>query len=202
MTVTTCSYVHSGVPDTELLLSWQERGDREALGQLLRREIHELKRRVLYHGQGILNSPGSASDVINESIMRVLQSDRRPAFYSARVFSAYLWRAAQRLLIDRLRRRQNAHFLDNRSGFLENILTVTGNQKNVDRADSMRRISVVMSLIDDGSREILRQVYLKERSIVDVARSMGITPGAAKMRLFRAKKVLRKKLDNWSNYLG
>ena len=67
--------------------------------------IAALKARVRARGRGALRSSGSASDVVNEAVLKVLKAAGRPRFDDPAGLRAYLWRAAERLLIDRMRRR-------------------------------------------------------------------------------------------------
>ncbi len=186
-----------------LLERWQEHGDIEALDELLRLEIAALKQRVKDHGRGILRT-ASVSDVVNEAVVRVLNASKRPRFDDTRVFSSYLWRAAERLLLDRLRRRRvrgRDHHLD-ASRAIEQELGVSGGQSAVERRDQLRQVGVALSLIEPGARRLLEETYYAQRSVTDIADELGISRDAAKMRIVRAKRMLKKKLDQWHALIG
>jgi RNA polymerase sigma-70 factor (ECF subfamily) len=53
----------------------------------------------------------------------------------------------------------------------------------------------LLQTLPSDQREILRRVDLEEASPADAAASLGITPGNASVRLHRARKVLRAKLE-------
>ena len=88
----------------ELLQEWQEGGNLDARDKLLQVEIRVLKQRILARGKGIIGSPASASDVVNDAVVRILNAKQLPKFKDRRVFSAYLWTCAWRLLLMRLRK--------------------------------------------------------------------------------------------------
>lgn len=185
-----------------LLERWQQHGDVEALDELLRLEVAELKVRIRDRGRGILRS-NSVSDVVHEAVVRVLKTSKRPRFENPRVFRAYLWRAAERLLLDRLRRRKvRGREIDvTASRAIEREFGVSGGQSAVERRDLIRQLRIALSLIEPGARHLLEETYFAHRSLDDIAGELGITRDAAKMRIVRAKRLLKKKLDQWHAFI-
>lgn len=91
-------------PSADLLRRWQEHEDRAALDELLRIEIGILKARIRRQGAQLVEPAASASDVAQEAVLRVLELETPPHFETPQALRAYLWTAAWRLLLARLRR--------------------------------------------------------------------------------------------------
>lgn len=187
---------------TELLERWQRCGDRDALDGLLRAQIQELKRRVLRRADGILRSSGSASDVVQDAVLRVLRRDPPPRFRSEEGLRAYLWRAAERLLADRLRRRRRQPLsLDANPADFDRLTASAGSLAEVERRDGANRLRVCIEFIDTESRHLLEMALLHQHSYQQIGDSLGISHQAAKMRVLRAKRRLLRRLENWDTLL-
>ncbi len=186
----------------EFLARWQQDGDVEALDQLLRLEIGALRARVRSKGRRMALSPGSSSDVVNEAVLRVLKAEALPRFENMRVFSAYLWRAAYRLLLDRLRHRRPDLLADQSSRVMEAALATSGGLSAVDRSDEREQVALAMSLMPAELRAALDMKYTRHLDTAAIAAELGITEDAARMRLVRAKKKLTEKLKGWRDLIG
>src|SRR6187551_3254270 len=88
----------------ELLERWQRDGDRDALDSLLRVEVLQLKERLKAKGRSMLGTSASASDVAQEAVLRLLSLEDAPRFDDPKAFRGYLWIAAWRLLLQRIRK--------------------------------------------------------------------------------------------------
>jgi RNA polymerase sigma-70 factor (ECF subfamily) len=151
-----------------------------------------------------VHSPASVSDVVNEGVLRVLKAERLPAFEDVRVFRAYLWRAAWRLLLDRLRARgQEIAYLDeNATQVIEKALAVRGDQSVVEREDSAGQMAMAMALLDVDQRRVLDLRFYQQKSIDEVADQLGVSVEAARKRVVRAVKSLEQKLRGWRSLVG
>lgn len=62
------------------------------------------------------------------------------------------------------------------------------------RADIVAEVRSALATLDDEERSVLELRYMAELSYEDVAAALGISVGAARLRAFRARDVLAKKL--------
>jgi len=186
----------------ELLQRWQEAGDVEALDELLQMEIRELRAKIRSQGKGLAPSPASVSDVVNDAVVRILQAEELPRFDDLRVFSAYLWRAAHRLLLDRVQRRASPVVADLTTREIEARLAVSGGLRAVEHADERQQVLLVMALLPAELRRILEKKYLQQMDTAAIALELGLTVDAARMRLVRAKQRLTEKLKGWRDLIG
>ncbi|MFH0944013.1 MAG: sigma-70 family RNA polymerase sigma factor [Planctomycetota bacterium] len=191
-------------PSVQLLLRWQEQADPEALDELLRLEMTALKRRLRGKGREMVASPASLSDVAQDAVLKILQADDLPRFDDPKVFSAYLWRAAWRLLLDRLRRgHQEMVSLDaGSSDRLADQVGQSGGQSEVDRRDAGQRIAFILSLMSPEDRQVLELRFRQELSLGQIGEQLGLDPDAARMRLVRAKRRMARKLNGWEELLS
>ncbi|MBI4881312.1 MAG: sigma-70 family RNA polymerase sigma factor [Planctomycetes bacterium] len=188
----------------ELLRRWQEQGEEEALDGLLRLEMPELKSRLRGKGRTIVTSPGSVSDVAQEAVLRILQVGELPRFASPKAFSAYLWRTAWRLLLDRLRlRRAPPVSID--SGSSERVIRALEKSRGespAERDEAQTQIAFVLTLMPPPDRRILELRYFREMSFRQIGVELGLDPDTARGRLSRAKLRLAKKLKEWRQILS
>ena len=191
-------------PTPHLLRRWQEQADPDALDELLRLEMTALKRRLRGKGREIVSSPASLSDVAQDAVLKILQAEELPHFDDPEVFSAYLWRTAWRLLLDRLRRgRRPMVSLDAGSGDrLAEQVCQAGGQSGVERRDASQRIAFILSLMSPEDRQVLDLRFQQELSLEQIGTQLGIEPDAARMRLVRAKRRMAKKLNGWEELLA
>ena len=78
-------------PAAELLERWQRDGDREALDSLLRIEVLSLKEQLRTRGRTMLGTSASASDVAQETVLRLLSLEELPRFDDPKAFQGYLF---------------------------------------------------------------------------------------------------------------
>lgn len=187
-----------------LLERWRTADDREALDELLRQEVDILKGR-LRRRDVELGGSASVSDVAQETILRFLRQEEPPRFADPRQLRAYLWKAAWNLLVDRMRDASKPVLLEQRpSGTSDDgpALTTTGGIGSVERRDGSFAIQLALNLLAAEDREILDLVYLQGFEISAAARELGLSHGAANMRLVRARRSLAQKLKHWAEFVG
>jgi RNA polymerase sigma-70 factor (ECF subfamily) len=188
----------------ELLRRWQERGDEEALDELLATEIGHLKARIRARGGRRGGSDASVSDVAQEAVLRLLRLEEAPVFDSPQALRAYLWTAAWRLLAERLRRhpRRVARVDDSVSQALDGALATTGGLECVEASDRALALQLTVQLLEPAEREILELVYFRALGLDGAAARLGVSRDAAKMRCTRARAKLAHKLKRWSEIVG
>src|SRR6187431_1959585 len=148
----------------ELLERWQRDGDREALDSLLRVEVLTLKERLRARGRSMLGTSASASDVAQEAVLRLLSLEDAPQFDDPRAFRGYLWTAAWRLLLQRIRKPNLPVFQLDTTGsqganaFVARMTTASGGG----RQDGVAAVGLALNLMTDDEREVLKLVYFDD----------------------------------------
>jgi RNA polymerase sigma factor (sigma-70 family) len=189
----------------DLLDRWQRDGDREALDSLLRVEVLSLKEQLRTRGRSMLGTTGSASDVAQEAVLRFLSLERPPEFRDADSFRGYLWTAAWRLLLQRIRKPSRQVFrVDTTSSQVANafVAQVTSAAGAGGREESAAAVGLALNLMTDDEREVLKLVYFDDLKLEGAATQLGLTKEAVNMRLVRARRKLAKKLADWVRLVG
>jgi RNA polymerase sigma factor (sigma-70 family) len=193
-----------GGRSAELLRRWQDDGDREALDELLRIEIAVLKSKIRRQGGSPAQSGASISDLAQDAVMRMLAVEPAPRFENTRAMRGYLWTAAWRLLISRLRKRDGAlGRLDSaHTGAVDDALVTTGGMKSVEDSDRSVALDVALQLLATEEQQILALAYFRELGLEGAARELGISKEAAAIVMERARKSLARKLAKWTEVIG
>lgn len=188
----------------ELLERWQAQQDPEALDQLMRWEVERLKARLASGAALVRPSDQSRDDLAQDAVLKLLRADPPPRFASPAALRSYLWTAVRNLLIDRLRRgRREVLSVDRRSSdSLSGDPATRGDLSRVDREDLAVALEVVLNLLKQEDQVVLREVYLRGRSIEEAAVTLGVSRDAANMRLVRARVRLAEKLTAWRELVG
>jgi RNA polymerase sigma factor (sigma-70 family) len=116
----------------------------------------------------------------------------------------YLWLAAWRLLIARLRRPENdaARFGTTQSAPIDGALETTGGFSALDAKERAVALELALQLLEPDEREILGLAYFHDVAVDDLAGKLGVSPDAARKRLARARKSLASKLATWTELIG
>lgn len=165
----------TAVPSDEALVRRAAQGDRGASGELFRRN----ERRAMATAIGFLGNRGDAEEAVQEAFVRVLErlgTLRENSRFSA-WFTGILYRVC--LELRRTRRRPQP-------GRLE-VSTVLQSEA------AARVVEEALGLGDDF-RDILVLVYLEGLSLEEAAMTLGISEANAKVRVHRARRMLRERL--------
>jgi RNA polymerase sigma-70 factor, ECF subfamily len=165
-------------------------GDPAAFETLFRQFQHEVRRWVLR----IVRQPSAADDVTIEAFWRIYRSHAR--FDPRRSFGAWARRIATNAAIDYLKSSL-------KSGRPEVELPPQLADSAAKPADPelRRAIREAFGQLPAGLRAASSLALVEERSHQEIAEALGISEGAVKSRVFRATRLLRKKLRNWGREL-
>jgi len=188
----------------DLLRSWQERGDRAALEELLWIEIGVLKGRLRRQGARAVDRSVSVSDVAQEVVLRALEVEPAPRFDNPFALRGYLWTAARRLLAEHLRRaRAPVLELDtSRTGPLDKALQCTGGLQGVEARDHADALGFALQLLEPEDRQVLELHYFQSMDPAAIAAQLGVSPDVARTRVARARTSLARKLVKWTEVIG
>jgi RNA polymerase sigma-70 factor (ECF subfamily) len=157
-------------------------GDVEAFEPLYRQHQAEVYGWVLR----IVRDPAAAEDLTVEAFWRLYQ--KQASLDPKGNCAAWLRRVATNLAIDHLRRVRPTEPL-------------LAEPADVQRADGVGQqetrfaIRAAMNELSPKLRAVALLVLIEEESYTSVAESLGISLGAVKLRIFRATRILRKKLE-------
>jgi RNA polymerase sigma factor (sigma-70 family) len=193
-----------GDPSAEPLRRWQERGDLEALDQLLRLEVSILKQMIRSRKPGAVAGSVATSDIAQEAVLRLLKVQSSPTFDNPRALRGYLWKSAWHLLVQRFEKKKTVPLdleSDDLPG-LERLVASSEGLRGLDRSERSAAIGLAMNLLAHEDRELIRLVYFAQQDIETAGRALGLTRGAANSRLVRARRELARALASWSDLIG
>jgi RNA polymerase sigma-70 factor (ECF subfamily) len=165
----------TAVPSDEALVRQAALGDRAASGELFRRN----QRRAMATAIGLLGNRSDAEEAVQEAFVRVLE--RLGTLRESSRFSAWLTGILYRVCLELRRTRRRA-----RPGRAE-VATVLG-------SEAAARVVEEALALEDDFRDILVLVYLEGLSLEEAALTLGISEANAKVRVHRARRMLRERL--------
>lgn len=137
----------------------------------------------------VSGSDEAAADLVQDVWLRVIRGIvrlREPAS-----LRAWLFGIARRALMDRMRDKYAAPVM------VETDLAAVADDTDVDLEveDDRARLHEELAKLPVIEREVLSLFYLKELSLLEIAQILDIPPGTVKSRLFKARRVLRARLE-------
>lgn len=79
--------------------------------------------------------------------------------------------------------------------FEEDSLPTDGGYEAVENADRDAQVKRAVMTLPEQYRSVVMCVYYEELSVEEAAKALGLPPGTVKSRLFRARDMLKKKLE-------
>ncbi|MBU0495266.1 MAG: sigma-70 family RNA polymerase sigma factor [Chloroflexi bacterium] len=163
-----------------------QRGDQAAFGLLVeayQRPVYNLAYRMLGHIQ-------EAQDAAQETFLRAYIN--LPTYDPARKFSNWLLAIASHYCIDRLRRRRHGTLsLDQEPQWRDNVpdpralpeVTTLGREQE-------QLVQDLLAQLPENDRLVITLFYWYDLSCQEIGEIMGLSEGAVKVRLHRARKKL------------
>ena len=188
---------HTGVPATAGDADAQERdriarargGDRAAFAWLVDRH----RDRAYALALRIVRTPAEAEEVAQDAFVRVWRA--LPGFRGDAAFATWLHRIVARRAFDRLavlrNRRAREAPLD---GVPEPVQTGT-HEDDLEHRECHARLERLMATLTDAQRAVVTLYYLADRSVEEVAGSLGMPVNTVKTHLSRARAALRERWD-------
>jgi RNA polymerase sigma factor (sigma-70 family) len=166
------------------LLEQFARGDREAFEVLFRQFQNEVYGWIIR----IVRDPGIAEDLTIETFWRIYRAHAR--FDPARSFGAWARRVATNVALDYLRNvRPKVEFVEFSEDFSQGPLSNPAVQQDI-----RDRIGRAFRQLPAKLQVVATLALIEEEPYEDIAEALGIPVGTVKSRVFRATRLLRKKL--------
>ena len=159
-------------------------GDLDAFESLFRQYQRDVYRWIVR----IVRDPAAAEDLTVETFWRMHRAHR--GFDPDANFAAWLRRIATNLALDHLRRRRPYVALPEE---------LAAEQKPDSVVEQQTRAALRKAFAELPPRlRIVAQLGLVgDETYPEIAQALGISAGAVKLRMFRAVRLLRKKLQKW-----
>jgi RNA polymerase sigma-70 factor (ECF subfamily) len=161
-------------------------GDPTAFETLFRQFQQEVRRWILR----IVRQPQVADDLTIETFWRIYRSHAR--FDPRRSFGAWARRIATNAAIDHLKSVRLEVELPG------NLPDGQGSQDDPELRQAIRK---AFFQLPAQLRAAASLALVEERPYQEIAEALGISEGAVKSRVFRATRLLRKKLQSWGREL-
>jgi len=173
-----------GTGEAELLQAARQ-GDHEAFARLVRPSLDTAYRLALR----VLGDAAEAEDAVQDALYSAWRGLAR--FRGGAKFSTWLYRIVWRQCVDRLRRPQPA-------ALTEQAADVSFDNDPATRVETLEaesRVERALRQLPAAYRTVLTLFYIEDLPIKDVARITGLSLGTVKTHLHRARKELRKLLE-------
>ncbi len=145
--------------------------------------------------RGRVNDPDLVHDICQESFLKALRSLETLKDVSS--FPGWLFRIAQNTLRDHLRgqarRRRWLHFSDK----LDEREAPGGGADRTAEAEEAEKLLEAVRALPARYREPLLLKHAKDLSYAEIGEILGITENAVQVRIFRARRMLRKTTETW-----
>lgn len=163
-------------------------GDSAAYSEILNRYL----KAMLALAQRMLGNAADADEVAQEAFLRLWIQAARWNPDGGASLRTWLSRVVMNLCIDRFRMKKPVPLDD--AGELAD--TRASSLESIQAADRHRLVQNVMQSLPDRQRIAVSLAYLSEMSVNDVAETMDLTAGAVESLLVRARRSLRKRLND------
>lgn len=175
--------------DVQAELKRATRGDRDALRRIVDRWIPKIRRWAwVFCGEA-----GVAEDAVQESLIRLVRFIGKAD--PDRPFGPWLKTLVRNASISELARRRRTEERE-----VHDPLTESKTSDRPDRALDLTMaaelVNVAFRELSPRQREIFDQVDLQGRAAADVARELGLTPGAVRAQLHAARRAIRQHLTD------
>jgi RNA polymerase sigma-70 factor (ECF subfamily) len=173
------------VDDDEAFVRAALSGQPEAFGVLVER----YERAVFTLTLRMMRDRDDASDAAQDAFYRAFRSLH--TYRPGAKFSTWLFTIAHNCCIDRLNRRNR--FAG--SEITDYADAAPGPEARYEQDDEARRLRAAVDALPEKYRVVVTLYHLQHRQYEEIARVLGLPIGTVKTHLFRAKELLRKRLN-------
>ena len=145
--------------------------------------------------QGLVHSKEEAEDIVQETFTKIYLNAGKFKKQPGVEFKSWAWRILVNTSLTHYRKLKKS-FGD--VGYLDEILaddekaeSLFSMEDNLDKNENIGEVREAIEKMPSEAAELLRAHYVEDRPYAEIARKHGISIGALKMKLFRARKVLK-----------
>lgn len=176
------------------LLRRVKSGDTAAFGELYHTYVAKIYRFILFKVQTHEEAEDLSADVFLRAWQHLYQQQR-----AVRNFRAFLYQIAKNLVIDYYRQRAQREFpADVAAG-----QAVDQRQQQLfhqaERSLELAEIAGIVRQLKDEYKDVVLLRYVEQLSVREIAQIIGKSPGAVRVILFRALKLIRHQLPDQSS---
>ena len=165
--------------------------------QLLEDLVHQHSRLVYRIAYAVVRTHHDAEDATQETFFRALRYRRKLA--AVEDPRSWLARIAWRVAVERSRKNKREISLDDPEKPLAEIASARSSADDaIEGSEVHTRLEKLIAALPRKLREPLILSTVEEMSPREVAATLGISPAAARSRVFRARQILREKLGGTS----
>ena len=186
-------------PSDDALIAAAQRGDQAAFGEIVRR----YQRAVYRVGYALTRNASDADDLAQETFVRVYQN--RQSYRPSAKFSSWLFTIASNLCRNHLRwgRRHPTVSLAREDDAGDGPADATDTLPSPDRGpsdcaernDTARWVKAEIQALPHDLKTVVLLFEYEELSYEEIADVLHCSPKAVETRLYRARKILREKLE-------
>ena len=155
--------------------------------------VREHARMVYRIAYSVLRNPADAEDAVQEAFLRVLRYERRMAGVDNQ--KAWLARIAWRVAVER---RNKMTQLAGHSEVQDDLLSpAEGADQALLKKERDEFLQRLIAALPDQLRDPLVLSSLEELSPREVGTMLGISKAAVRSRAFRARQILRERMEAW-----
>lgn len=201
--------------DDNALLTQAIAGDADALATLLERQGPVIRGQLIPQMPTRWQSLLSVEDVLQQTFADAFVDIKSLRTPDVRALHAWLLRLAKRNLIDAIRmleaakrggdrKRVEATTREESFVALHEMLGAVTNTPSRDarRGEAISAMDVALAKLPEPHQTVIKQYDLESRSIEEVAKAIGRTPGATYMLRARAHRMLAEALGSPSKFFG
>lgn len=179
------------VDERELVNRITRGGDERAFPQL----VQQYERLVYHVVHRLVSQPADAEDICQEVFLKVHKGLR--GFDFAAKLSTWIARIAYRTAIDYLRKYRQQPVVDGLTDLDQFYFTQETPEQITAERDVSAYVNQLMTQLPQPYRTILSLYHLDEFSYAEIEQITGLPAGTVKSYLFRARKLLKEKLDDY-----
>lgn len=178
----------AGIPDEVILQSSQER---PALFSIL---VDRYQPPFLRLAMRVVRDRGGAEDVVQEAFIKIYRYAKKFKKGQDRKFSSWAYKIVLNTSIT------HYHKLRKRELLIPEDMDPTADEAHVQFKEAVldreteEIVRSVLEMMPEDLSHLLKAYYLEDKSYRAIAASEGISMGALKMKLFRARKIFKKLL--------
>jgi len=162
---------------------------------LFRIIMNRYEKAFLRKARGIVRQEEDAEDVVQDTFTKIYFNAEKFKKRPGVEFKSWAYKILVNTAINKyhkLKKRRNVEFSDE----IINKEIIENSENMVLASDAKMDVDGAMSRLPPEPQKLLTSYYLEDRSYKDIAQERNMTGAALKMKLFRAKRMFKKALND------